>query len=390
MKPSKRIWELRSSTVCKVVGMALVMKDLQKLARKFGMSGNDPLMDEEFVLHSTVVQMCSRDNPVARHTEKLIEKRFLIHGKDVPLDDPVRTIRVVCESPHDIKAPLWAILWGLSTRGRLADERIETALFGFIHMMEHRLLRDHWRTLFSEDEAVECPYMEKDREILSLKRDLLDMQWANKRLEKLSESLRDRIESSQFIEPSPPAFFDSDGSAFPPSCRCEHSRKIRNLKDLLDRAKCCNYELETENAQLRNEIEGLLEELRSKEEKPADVQPSAPQVTCPYAVQLAGKRVTLVGGIESLECHYRRIIESLGGRFLRHDGVCNGGEQALEDCILGSDLVVCPVEVNSHNAAKSVKKICKARGVRCCFPRSASITGLRQALQEHYSGRQVA
>ena len=40
--------------------------------------------------------------------------------------------------------------------------------------------------------------------------------------------------------------------------------------------------------------------------------------------------------------------------------------------------------------AKSVKKICKSRGVRCCFPRSASITGLKKALQEHYSDQQVA
>ena len=52
--------------------------------------------------------------------------------------------------------------------------------------------------------------------------------------------------------------------------------------------------------------------------------------------------------------------------------------------------MVCPVEVNSHNAAKSVKKICRARGVRCCFPRSAGITGLKRALKEHYSDQQVA
>lgn len=388
MKPTKRIWELRHSTVCKVVGMALLLKDLQRIARKFGISADDTLMDEEFVLHSTIVQLCSRDNPVSRHTEKLIEKRFLIHGKSVPLEDPVRTIQSVCESPEGLQAPLWALLWGLATRGHLADAKIESALFGFIHITEHRLVREHWRSLHSEADAEEQE-IEKDREILSLKRDLLDMQWSNKRLEKLTEALRNQIESLEFAEPFVRALPDSDIS-IPRSCQCESSRKIRDLKGLLDQAKCCNYDLETENAQLRTEIEGLLEELRRYETTLPDMQPTVPPVMCPCAERLTGKRITLVGGIESLECHYRRIIESQGGLFRRHDGVCNGGEQALEDCILGSDLVVCPVEVNSHNAARSVKRICKARGVRCCFPRSASITGLRQALQEHCSDQQVA
>jgi hypothetical protein len=254
--------------------------------------------------------------------------------------------------------------------------------------MEHRLLRDHWRSLYSEADA-DSQAVDKDREILSLKRDLLDMQWANKRLEKLSDNLRNRIETSQFPEPSPGAFPGSDIS-LPRSCQCASSRKISNLKGLLDQARYCNFELEAENARLKDEIDGVLEELRHYEKKLHDIQLPVPQAACPYADRLTGKKITLVGGVESLECHYREIIESLGGRFRRHDGVCNGGEQALEDCILGSDLVVCPVEVNSHGAAKSVKKICKACGVRCCFPRSASITALRKAVQEHYSDQQVA
>lgn len=388
MRPNKRIWELRPSTVCKVVGMALLMRDLQRIARKFGICGNDPLMDEEFALHTTVVQLCSRDNPVARHTEKLIEKRFLIHGKKVPLDDPARTIRDVRENPEEIRAPLWAILWGLATRGRLADEKIETALFGTIHMMEHRLLRDHWKLLNSgEDEDTEEG--DRDNVILTLKRELLDTQWANKKLEKLIEYLRNQVESSPWVQSAPAATSDPDISTERP-WQCAKNRKINDLKELLAEAKYCNYELEAENAQLRGEIQGLFEELRQYEEDLPDRQLPAAHEAGTQADRLTGKKITFVGGIESLECHYRQIVESVGGRFCRHDGHCNGGESALEDCILGADLVVCPVEVNSHNAAKSVKKICKARGVRCCFPRTAGITGLKKALREHYTDQQVA
>lgn len=388
MRASKRIWELQPATVCKVLGMALLLKDLRRIARKFGISGDDPLVDEEFALHTTLVQLCSRDNPVSRHTEKLIERRFLSHGKKVPLEDPIGTVQKVRESPEDLDAPMWAILWGLATRGRLADTKIETALFGFIHIMEHRLMRDHWKSLCAEGQG-DSREIGTDNEILSLKRQLLDMQWANRKLEKLIENLRNRVESSASIQWSQSDVSDSEISV-PQYFQCTKDRKIQNLKALLDQAKYCNSELEEENAQLKEEIEGLLVELNRQEKTFVDNHAPVSHGICPYVRNLRGKRVTLVGGIDSLECHYREVIESAGGQFRRHDGACSSGEQALEDCILGSDLVVCPVEVNSHNAAKSVKKICKASGVRCCFPRSASITGLRKALEEHYSNEQVA
>ena len=208
MKPSKRIWELQPSSVCKVIGMALRLKDLQRTARKFGISRNDPLLDEEFALHTTVVQLCGQDNAVSRHTEKLIEKRFLIHGKKIPLEDPIRTIQSVRENPRDVQAPLWAILWGLATRGRLADAQIESSLFGFIHMLEHGLLRDHWTSLLScEDE--ESPEESARNQAPALKRELLDMQWANRKLEKVIERLRNRIDSSTLAQRSPVAAPDS-------------------------------------------------------------------------------------------------------------------------------------------------------------------------------------
>ena len=314
MKPNKRIWELRSSTVCKVVGMALFLKDLQRIARKFGISGNDPLMDEEFALHSTVIQLCSRDNPVSRHTEKLIEKRFLIHGKRVPLDDPAGTIRAVRETPQDLQAPLWAILWGLATRGRLADEKIETALFGTIHMMEHRLVRDHWKSLNSPgDEGAQED--DKDNVILSLKREILDTQWANRKLEKISEYLRNQVESSPSLQPVSAAFSDPDISTARP-CQCAKNQKISNLKALLAEAKYCNYELEAENAQLKGEIQGLFEELRRYEKDLPDKQFPDVHIAGRDDEGLTGKKITLVGGIESLECHYRQVVESVGGAVL--------------------------------------------------------------------------
>ncbi len=39
--------------------------------------------------------------------------------------------------------------------------------------------------------------------------------------------------------------------------------------------------------------------------------------SCPMSGFLNGMSVAMVGGIESLEKHYRQLIESMGGRFNR-------------------------------------------------------------------------
>ena len=146
MRSTKRIWELQSSTICKVMGMAFHLKDLRKIARKFGISNDDSLMDEEFVLHTTVVQLCNSDNNVSRHTEKTLEKRFVVHERKLPLDDPAHVIKTIRNNPTELQVPLWAILWGLATRSQVLDAKIESSLYGFIHILEHRLegsLEDH-------------------------------------------------------------------------------------------------------------------------------------------------------------------------------------------------------------------------------------------------------
>jgi hypothetical protein len=388
VKANKRIWELQSSTVCKIVGMALDIRDLRKIARKFGISKDDPLMDEEFVLHTTVVQLCNTDNVVSRHTEKILERRFGMHEKKLPLEQPAEMIERVRNNPVELQAPLWSVLWGLATRGRLSHAKLESSLFGFVHMLEHQLLREHWHSLLTEEKNEEREH-EKDREILQLKRSLLDMQWANGRLERVVENLRMKVASTEQDRPGE-CHLAAAGPANRSLYRCANGRKLRDFKVLLAEEKLRNRELETEIACLKQEIGALVAKLQGDDEGARLEPDSGGDLSSPFAVALEGKKVTLVGGIDSLECHYRDLIQSLGGRFRRHDGNSTGGDRMLEDCILGSDLVVCPIEVNSHNAAKSVKKMCKIRGVPCCFPRSASITGLKKAIEDHYSSEQVA
>ena len=102
---------------------------------------------------------------------------------------------------------------------------------------------------------------------------------------------------------------------------------------------------------MKAELDAVVAELSDRDRDEEPTPEVLPQCNCPARIVLEGRSVAMVGGIGSLEHHYRELIEEMGGRFCRHSGDCRRGERLLEDCISAADLVVCPIKVNSHNAA---------------------------------------
>ncbi|MBE1424471.1 hypothetical protein H4684_001103 [Desulfomicrobium macestii] len=79
---------------------------------------------------------------------------------------------------------------------------------------------------------------------------------------------------------------------------------------------------------------------------------------CP-SYDLCKKRVLIVGGIERMEKSYRRLIEERGGVFEYHAGHMKSGGKGLENSVQRADLVLCPVNCNSHGACLKVKNLGK-------------------------------
>lgn len=79
---------------------------------------------------------------------------------------------------------------------------------------------------------------------------------------------------------------------------------------------------------------------------------------CP-SFDLCRKRFLIVGGPGRMEDAYRRFIEDRGGVFEYHDGRLRGGTKGLESRFLRADVVLCPVNCNSHAACLLVKNMGK-------------------------------
>ena len=79
---------------------------------------------------------------------------------------------------------------------------------------------------------------------------------------------------------------------------------------------------------------------------------------CP-SYDLCKKRVLIVGGIERMEKAYRKLVEERGGIFEYHAGHMRSGGKGLENSVQRADLVLCPVNCNSHGACLKVKNLGK-------------------------------
>ena len=83
---------------------------------------------------------------------------------------------------------------------------------------------------------------------------------------------------------------------------------------------------------------------------------------------------------------YKGIIEKSGADFRYHNGRYAGGEEMLVSGISWADIVLCPVDVNSHRAALGVKKICRKMDKPFMMLRNSSISSISRALDEVVAG----
>ena len=77
------------------------------------------------------------------------------------------------------------------------------------------------------------------------------------------------------------------------------------------------------------------------------------------SVDLNQSRILIVGGLPKMASLYRRLIEESGGTFEYHDGQVNRGTKILEQQVRRADMILCPIDHNSHGAAWVVKKLGK-------------------------------
>jgi hypothetical protein len=95
------------------------------------------------------------------------------------------------------------------------------------------------------------------------------------------------------------------------------------------------------------------------------------------------EQITKVGGITKIKHLYRDLVESIGGEFDYHDGYMKNRKHNLEARISRSDLIICPVNCNSHGACHKVKTLSKKYNKQVKMVPSSSLSSISNALFEN-------
>jgi Uncharacterized protein conserved in bacteria (DUF2325) len=98
------------------------------------------------------------------------------------------------------------------------------------------------------------------------------------------------------------------------------------------------------------------------------------------ALEVAGRRVLCVGGIQHAVGRYRGRIERLGGHFEHHDGGIEDGIHALDARLGRADVVICQAACINHEAYHRVKRHCERTGTPCVYLDRPSLSRLDRAL----------
>jgi len=156
--------------------------------------------------------------------------------------------------------------------------------------------------------------------------------------------------------------------------------KIRILEREKKTLQIDLFSANSENKLLKDEFHTLVKGIKPCESSSCSQNVSfCNQNGCPQ-YQLCAKKIFMVGGITKMKSFYKDIVVNAGGEFDYHDGYMKNTNTNLKAKVRKCDVVICPVNCNSHSACIKVKKLCKQYNKECKILRSSSLSAVSQAL----------
>jgi hypothetical protein len=355
-----KFWQIEASFRCPIIGICLTPVEQKHLLRKAGVSIKNK---SPYEIHELLVASAQSENPVSRRVDRLLNHKYGRCASELNgLDEQELLDRwhTAFQSGHYLSE-----FWAAVSRPNLSREA-EKEIFAPIHMSMHANA-EHTARLRRQLEQQKNEAIERESRIKRLQIGRKALQTEHEALKRRQAQANERLLSTEQKL--------SGRSIQPDKMKIRHrmqelerekqrlvgtladqsdqlKAKDRRLQLLADEVARLTRELDAQKqaeAWLRNETEGALRSL---------FETNRCDASCPE-FNLCRKRVLIVGGITRMEALYRQLIENSGGVFEYHDGYLNGGAKHLENRLKRSDIVICPVNCNSHAACALVKNLGK-------------------------------
>ncbi len=373
-----RLWQLDPRFHCALIGTCLSLAELRRLARKLGVPPAVQRCDYE--VHRTFVAIASRQEPAAKLLQRSLDRKFATELRRVartPAADLDRFWDASMDA-GEVAGPFWALVSHSHTPPALVDR-----LYAEVHMLSH---------LSGASVRVDLQELHRLRRAVPALEQRLAQQQRDTR-----QALRERDAEVARLQD---ALAAAHRTAWAPRQRHPlHGRWRARLRRVVGVARRLQSEVDLARRRLRR-LEDTAEALRRHLEQTREESrrwrdavtsshhaPQAPPACAGDASagegDLCGRCVLYVGGRDRSAAQFRQLVEQRNGRFVHHDGGREQDQRQLDALLPAADLVLCPVDCVSHNAAARVKHYCKRHDTCLLFLGRASASAFRQGL-DHY------
>jgi hypothetical protein len=385
---NKYIWSQDCIAICTLLGLALDDKQISKICSKHDLQSSEDKPDTFYGFYQLHKSCHKEGGVIPKRLTKMLNERY------AGIIRAVRRVKCDIDVKYggnkeiNNKLKKWidrapeGVIWALLTDSRQSFQHHGVYL---VHQISYTAFRDACRK--NEFEENNADALEAAQH---------ELQQCRKRLlEKnvCAENLRKKlIEAEQSLTSLQVACDRQQKRILELEKKPEREKQLRRRIRMLEHelAQTCldevlnskrtdnkpNISVETTNQLCENQT--IHCSFTADKSLPNDSETSK-QSDC-SSCSLDNLRVAVIGGLDRLEPHYRRVIEGLGAQFCFHNGDCHGGRQALKNIIHKSDIIMFITRVNSHTALHVVRGLCRKTGKRFTVLRETSPRALAKAL----------
>ncbi len=375
------IWQIHRSFKCPVIGACLDIDEHRKILKR-ARCQIKKLKPHQ--LHRVIMESLSDQNKISQKVDNYLRYKYrdtIIELADLDKDKFFAIWKKAIQSGKTDGVFYDGVFYIAAMRKDLPAEYVED-IYGETHMLCHANLaevmcarRDAQKQVESNQKIAKLLKQEKMRN-RTLKKENTASITALNETRLLLQRTKTGSDKSKFKDKE---IENNELKDRLRTLKNENTRQIDHILCLEREKRQLQIEVfdtQSTNNILADEVKQLISQISSvvTSENNCDE-------TCPR-FQLCAKRILIIGGITKIKHMYRQLVESSGGEFDYHDGYMKNGSQNIEALVMRSDLILCPVNCNSHGACKKVKKLCRKHNKSIKMLSSSSLSSMSDALME--------
>lgn len=374
MENKKNIWEIEACFTCPIAGYCFSLKEQKKIINT---PGNSTHCRETYKLHQNVIKIIQEPGSAARKAQRILNNKYADFIEKYGEMPEKKFIKAWEQTTLEKDMP--PMFYIAAVRKDLSDKSL-LKIYGDLHMAGF-LFVDTFKQLKKK--------METRKENTTLFKSLLSEE-KKRNKELLSENIRLRVQSKDFCKKSLGQYKTAQvDSVTQEKRRSALEKKLQKKEEELVEQKQRYLQLEKEMCKIKKltipETISYPTTVSQNGKEKIDAS-FRKQNRCPCDRRQCCKRFLIVGGLTRLKHDYKKIVECNGGKLDYHSGHIRKGKNNIEAMVKRSDMIICPVKHNSHNACKTIKSLCNKHKKDIRLIRSSSISAISSIISGNDSG----